>query len=211
MRRAMSLSRSCGIAIVLLLLTAGGCGPKGPAAPAAAEATPLKEQMRTLWAPSREGYVQYFLVCGLFGQPAPSSAPAASGPSSVPAASAPAKPVDYLAAAGGDAKVRPRPGQEVIAPDGARFTWQEYTSTGDTIDLRKAFPAAKDKSCVVYAYASIHRNGPGNALMALLSKAVLTVYLNGKVVVAPNNLEGVVDGGYSPCRWKRGLTRCWSA
>ena len=187
MRRGLIFSSLRGALAILLVACIAGCGPKPPAAPAA-KAVPLKEQMRTLWRPAERDFQRDFLVCGPFEQ----------------TAERPAESVDYLAGAGGEAHARPEPNQVLTAPDGASLTWQPYSSGGNMIDLRKPFPAAKDKPFVAYAYVSIHRDSPCEALMALFSKATLTVYLNGKVVVDPNNLQDAVDGAHFPVSLEAG-------
>ncbi len=189
MRCAMTLSRSCGIAIVLLLLTAGGCGPKGSAAPAAGQAVPLKDQMRPLWQPSAPMYPRDFLVCGPFFESVRPPASAGSQPSTAPAATQPAAPEDFLAPAGGEANVRPKEGEVFVAKDGTRFTWVAYSAKTDLIDVREACPAARERPCVTYAYATIHRDNPGMAILSLASRAPATVYLNGKVVFTPDDMQ----------------------
>jgi enterochelin esterase-like enzyme len=153
----------------------------------AAKPEALKDQMRPLWEPSAPTYLRDFLVCGPFFEPvspagSSSTKLATSQPATAPAATQPA--TDYLAAVGGEANVRPQKGQTVTAQDGTPLEWKSYTSAADLMDVREPIPAARPKACVVYAYATIHRDNPGKAVLSLYSRGIATVYLNGKVVMA---------------------------
>ncbi len=203
MRRDRVFSSLCGAVVVLLLWSFGGCGPKESAAPAAS-AVPLKDQMRQPWSPDRSKFVQEFLVCGPFAEPIPHSAPSTSAPSAGPVVIRPAAFLDYLASEGGEAKVRPQKGQTATTRDGLRLTWSTYKSKASLVNLREAFPSAKEKSCVAYAYATVHRDRPGKAMMAVWGRAFLTVYLNGKRVVDPNDRDAVVGGAYLPISLEAG-------
>lgn len=139
--------------------------------------------MRLLWEPSGSEYLRDFLVCGPFVEPATPRAPAGSEPSTAPTVTQPTAPVDYLAAAGGEPNVRPQEGQTVTVEGGAGLAWRAYSSEPDLVDLAKAVPAAAQKPCVVYAYATIHRDGPTQAVLWLYTRAPMAVYLNGKVVL----------------------------
>ncbi|MCJ7544165.1 MAG: NPCBM/NEW2 domain-containing protein [Phycisphaerae bacterium] len=187
MRRDAAVSCLWGVAIVLLGLSAGGCELAKPAAPAAqSTAADLKDQMRQPWAPLGPEYPRDYLVCGPFLEPAPPPTPAGSQPTTA-AAIEPAAPVDHLAPAGGEANVRPQKGQTMTAKDGTRYTWVPYSAKADLIDVREVCPAAREKPCVVYAYATIHRDSPGKAVLSLASRAPATVYWNGKVVLTPKD------------------------
>jgi enterochelin esterase-like enzyme len=162
----------------------------------------MKDQMRVLWQPVVPVFIQDYLVCGPFAEPAPHSAPATRP--GRPEIIRPTAYIDYLSAAGGEPNVRPQKGQVLTTGDGARFTWEAYSSKANLINLAEAIPAAKDKSCVAYAYASVHRDSPGQAAIAIWGRAFLTVYLNGRRIMDPNDRDALLDGAYLPIRLEEG-------
>ena len=198
LQRRLVVSFLSGAAVVLLAL-AGGCAPAAPAA----QTTPLIDQMRQPWEPAAPVFTRDFMVCGPFDEPTP-LAPSPSRPLGQPPVLRPAEFVDYLASAGGEPNARPEKGQTLTTPDGRQFTWTPFTAKANLVNLADALPAAKDRACVAYAYATVHRDSPARAFLAIWGRGFLTVYLNGTAVMSPADRDALLDGAYVPLALQKG-------
>ncbi|MBN2371709.1 MAG: prolyl oligopeptidase family serine peptidase, partial [Vicinamibacteria bacterium] len=129
----------------------------------------LKDELRLPWKRGNEDHIRRWLVVGPF----------AGGLST-----------DCLAAAGGEAAVQPKDGQQVERPDGSRVKWHPLTSWADVVGLEE-LEGAKD-DVVAYAFAKVTRPAAGNALLSIGSDEGIRVWLNGKLVISRDGLRSLV-------------------
>jgi predicted esterase len=162
----------------MMLCVAGwrAIGEAEAAAPTAPEAPELKAQMRMPWHPPEPEYIRRWLVCGPFASPprteaAPERLPSGQG-----------FDMDYLAGMGGEAAARPQAGTAFRNPDGSAGTWKPYDSPADIVDLLQALPGPQAEHVVAYAYATVRRDSPGRAALALGSDDSVKVWVNGALV-----------------------------
>lgn len=158
-----------------------GAAPKAPAAGAAGKPADPLEDMRTPWQPGGgAGFLRDWVVCGVFP-----NAPGAGATGSDRTATGKAGEgfyIDYLAAEGGEAAIRPAAGATVRRPDGTAARWTAYRSPKDEIDFRSVFAGQPCDNVVAYAFGTVRRDAPGKAYLALGSDDSVKVWLNGKLV-----------------------------
>ena len=143
-------------------------------------------------------FVRSWLLCGPF--------PCAPGePDTVRRV---AHDADHLAAAGGEAAVRPREGEPVAGAAGTP-AWLRHDSPADTLDFAKALAAYPPlENAVAYAYGVVHSDRAQSAWLATGSDDTLKVFLNGTCVLDRYVFRGIVkDQDLVPIRLARGTNR----
>ena len=133
------------------------------------------------------GYVAHWLVCGPFTPDAEGGIVAA-----VRRGDAPLGDTDFMAPAGGIARMRPKHLMKVQTPAGTAV-WQEAGSKDETLDLSPFFPNTREG----VAYAAFYAVSQGERLVYLDIQSPLGVraYLNGfplrEIHAAPAAAAGV--------------------
>ena len=185
------------VSAVVALLASAGCQlrqPRGPAAKVAGsspravtvgptvETTPLDYGgMRGLWSrgvaqANGAGFICDWLVCGEFpNPPRPGQRHYDHKPPCV------GLDTDYLAEHGGDAGIEPLAGMEHRRTDGSVAVWTEFKS-GDVLNFHHALKDRPKENAVVYAYARVEREEPGELTMTLGSDDGVRVWINGEMV-----------------------------
>jgi dienelactone hydrolase len=96
---------------------------------------------------------------------------------------------DLLAAAGGEAAVRPAAGHEVKRPDGSVAKWANVDSYSDAIGLEGL--EGPREGVVAYAFARVTRPRAGKALLAVGSDEGVRVWVNGTPVLSRDGLRSL--------------------
>jgi hypothetical protein len=146
----------------------------------------IEKSGATRWTPPPRpvGFIRNWLVCGPFPSPRLSEK-ALAAVIAVQKDRPSAKylrgghHVDYL---GGEAAARPKEGQSVKRPDGSVVRWRSFESLTDIAWLHEVFGEEGRQAMVGYAYATIHRDKAGKALLAMGTDDNAKVFLNGKLV-----------------------------
>ncbi len=122
----------------------------------------LKDEMRMPWTRGDQRFIRHWLVV--------SDVPLAGGFDK-----------DWLRDQGGETAVLPVEKMTVKLPDGKTVAWRTVVSWGDEVDLGNG-PGLK-RDLIAYAFANIHRDAAGQALLSLGSDESIRVWLNGAPVL----------------------------
>ncbi|MDZ7374684.1 MAG: beta-N-acetylhexosaminidase [candidate division KSB1 bacterium] len=88
--------------------------------------------------------------------------------------------IDYLEPMGGEAQVRPRPGETVELPGGGKARWEPVEAPGSTVDLQGRF--AEEEYVSAYAYCELELRKPLATRLLVGSNDDLRIYVNGVLV-----------------------------
>jgi dienelactone hydrolase len=148
------------LAMGLALVTVGERRAHSPA-----QSTAAPEELRPLWQRAPDGYIRQWRVLGEFPNPERSGLD-----------------IDYLAAVGGEAGVRPRAGMRVARAGRPDAVWTEYRSSSDVIDLSQAMVGRSVTDAVGYAYTTIESARDQAVFLSLGSDDGVRVWLNGRAL-----------------------------
>jgi dienelactone hydrolase len=140
---------------IVALLPCALASAQTPAAPK------LKDEMRQPWQRGDWNYQRRWLIAGAF-------------PCTLEA--------DCLGAAGGEAAIRPKDGQEQKRADGSSVKWHLSSSWDDPIGFDN-LDGPRD-GAVAYAFTTIPRPKSGKALLSIGSEDGIRVWVNGKPVLS---------------------------
>ncbi|MEM7654715.1 MAG: beta-N-acetylhexosaminidase [Bacteroidota bacterium] len=88
---------------------------------------------------------------------------------------------DFLTAAGGEAHVRPIPGETVAGPDGLSLMWDKtYSEQMAVVDLLPRY--ARNTEATMYAYCRIHSDREQLVKASFGSNDGMAIFCNGEVV-----------------------------
>ena len=153
------MNRSIRFALSLSALLVWGFA--NAQAPTPTPAPKLKDEMRQPWQRGDWNYLRQWLIAGPF-------------PCTLES--------DCLGAAGSEAAIRPKDGQEQKRADGTSVKWRPVKSWDDTVGLDD--PDGSRAGTVAYAFKTISRPKAGKAQLSLGSADGIRVWVNGKPVFA---------------------------
>ena len=87
---------------------------------------------------------------------------------------------DFLADAGGEAKVDPKVGDTVTTSDGKTLTWKPHTTKGNVIDLTGA--VGDHENTTAYLFCRLQSQVAGNLTMSVYGRDGADIWVNGRRV-----------------------------
>jgi streptogramin lyase len=113
---------------------------------------------------------------------------------------------DHLLAAGGEAAVRPKEGDGVTTPDGARLTWQQLRSNDDCVNLERTFGLSDQ--VVAYVYCELQSAQAADTHCRLWAEQSADLWLNGlRISLSPQSVPVQLRAGVNTCLIKVKQTR----